>query len=198
MEDRKAVIAERVRELAESYCIRVKQVSIDHSANQEMELTFYLDLDDSERPHKVKIPITDVDDVLLFKEVELESIQGILEDCSVQKFKKDEVVLSAGESNDSIHLLLSGQLHVQLELSLQPVARLEPGELVGEISVVDGQPTTAYVVADEDSRVLVLDESTLWTLFEASPRIAHNLLFIVVQRLRRGDALIKALSLSGG
>ncbi len=62
MEDRKAVIAERVRELAESYCIRVKQVSIGYSANQEMELTFYLDLDDSERPHKVKIPITDVDD----------------------------------------------------------------------------------------------------------------------------------------
>ncbi len=142
--------------------------------------------------------LEELEDVLLFKEVELESIQGILEDCSVQKFKKDEVVLSAGESNDSIHLLLSGQLHVQLELSLQPVARLEPGELVGEISVIDGQPTTAYVVADEDSRVLVLEESTLWALFEASPRIAHNLLFIVVQRLRRGDALIKALSLSGG
>ena len=47
---------------------------------------------------------------------------------------------------------------------------------MGEISVVDGQPTTAYVVADKDCRVLVLDESTLWSLFEASPRIAHNLL----------------------
>ena len=69
---------------------------------------------------------------------------------------------------------------------------------MGEISVVDGQLTTAYVVADEDCRVLVLDESNLWSLFEVSPRIAHNLLYIVVQRLRRGDALIKALSLSGG
>ena len=116
----------------------------------------------------------------------------------MQKFKRDEVVLSAGEPNHSIHLLLSGQLRVQLELSLQPIARLEPGELVGEISVVDGQPTTAYVVADEDCRVLILEASTLWSLFEASPRIAHNLLYIVVQRLRKGDALIKALSLSGG
>ncbi len=142
--------------------------------------------------------LDELEDVLLFKEVELGSIQDILEDCPVQRFKSDEVVLSAGESNGSIHLLLSGQLRVQLDLSLQPIARLKPGELVGEISVVDGQPTTAYVVADEDSRVLVLDESTLWSLFGASPRIAHNLLFIVVQRLRKGDALIKALSLSGG
>ena len=147
---------------------------------------------------KESFELSELKDVFLFKEVELGSIQGILENCPVQKFKSGEVVLSAGESNGSIHLLLSGQLRVQLDLSLQPIARLKPGELVGEISVVDGQPTTAYVVADEDCRVLVLDESTLWSLFEASTRIAHNLLFIVVQRLRKGDALIKALSLSGG
>ena len=142
--------------------------------------------------------LDELEDVLLFKEVELDSVQTILENCPLAKFRKDEVVLSAGESNHSIHLLLSGQLRVQLELSLQPIAKVEPGELVGEISVVDGEPTTAYVVAEEDCRVLVLDESTLESLFEASARVAHNLLYIVVQRLRRGDALIKALSLSGG
>jgi len=142
--------------------------------------------------------LDELEDVLLFKEVELESVQGILENCPLTKFRKDEVVLSAGESNHSIHLLLSGQLRVQLELSLQPIAKVEPGELVGVISVVDGEPTTAYVVAEENCRVLVLDESTLESLFETSSRIAHNLLYIVVQRLRRGDALIKALSLSGG
>jgi CRP-like cAMP-binding protein len=147
---------------------------------------------------KESFELGELKDVLLFREVELGSIQSILENCPVQKFKSGEVVLSAGESNVSIHVLLSGRLRVQLDLSLQPIARLEPGELVGEISVVDGQPTTAYVVADEDSRLLVLDENTLWSLFGASPRIAHNLLFIVVQRLRKGDALIKALSLSGG
>ncbi len=147
---------------------------------------------------KESFELDELEDVLLFKEVELESIQGILEDCPITKFQKDKVVLSAGESNHSIHLLLSGQLRVQLELSLQPIAKVEPGELVGEISVVDGEPTTAYVVAEEDCRVLVLDESTLESLFETSSRIAHNLLYIVVQRLRRGDALIKALSLSGG
>ena len=142
--------------------------------------------------------LDELEDFHLFKEVELKSIQGILENCPLATFQKDEVVLSAGEPNHSIHLLLSGQLRVQLELSLQPIAKVEPGELVGEISVIDGEPTTAYVVAEEDCRVLVLDETTVESLFEASPRIAHNLLYIVVQRLRRGDALIKALSLSGG
>ena len=131
-------------------------------------------------------------DLLLFKGFELETLQGVLEGGSVQKLKSGEVLIYAGKPNHSIYLLLSGNLRVQLDLALQPIARLEPKELVGEISVVDGQPTTAYVVADEDCRVLVLDESTLWSLVGASPRIARNLLYILAQRLRRGDSLIRA------
>ena len=113
---------------------------------------------------KESVDIGELKDVLLFKGVELESLRGVLEGCSVQKLKSGEVLIYSGKPNHSIYLLLSGHLRVQLDLSLQPIAKLEPGELVGEISVVDGQPTTAYVVADEDCRVLVLDESTLWSL----------------------------------
>ncbi len=141
---------------------------------------------------KESVDMGALEDVFLFKGVELESLQGVLEGCSVQKLKSGEVLIYAGKPNHSIYLLLSGHWRVQLDLSLQPIARLEPGELVGEISVVDGQPTTAYVAADEDCRVLVLDESTLWSLVGASPRIARNLLYILAQRLRRGDSLIRA------
>ncbi len=141
---------------------------------------------------KESVDIGELKDMHLFKGVELETLQGVLEGCSVQKLKSGEVLIYAGKPNHSIYLLLSGNLRVQLDLALQPIARLEPKELVGEISVVDGQPTTAYVVADEDCRVLVLEESTLWSLVGASPRIARNLLYIIAQRLRRGDSLIRA------
>ena len=42
--------------------------------------------------------LDELEDVLLFKEVDLGSIQDILENCPVAKFKKEEVVLSAGET----------------------------------------------------------------------------------------------------
>ena len=142
--------------------------------------------------------MSELEGVLLFRGVELGSIQEILESCPVQKLKSGEVLIESGKPNHSIHVLLTGQLTVHLELSLQPIARLEQGEVAGEISVVDGEPATAYVVAEEDCRVLELSEDVLWSLLEASPRIAHNLLFVVVQRLRRGDSLIRALSLAGG
>ena len=36
--------------------------------------------------------------------------------------------------------------------------------MVGELSLIDGQLTSAYVVAEADSRLLVLDDQTFWSL----------------------------------
>ncbi len=68
MEDRRrneAAIAERVRELAQSYCIQVEQVSyspVNNPLNQETELTVSFDVGNSKHPREIKIPVKDVDD----------------------------------------------------------------------------------------------------------------------------------------
>ncbi len=68
MEDRRrneAAIAERVRELAQSYCIQVEQVSyssVNNPLNQETELTVSFDVGNTKRPREIKIPVKDVDD----------------------------------------------------------------------------------------------------------------------------------------
>ncbi|MDA2934999.1 GGDEF domain-containing protein, partial [Acidobacteria bacterium AH-259-D05] len=132
----------------------------------------------------------ELENLPFLKGAEFESIRGLLEGCPVKKLESGEVLISAGKHNETFYLLLSGQLRVHLKLSMDPIAILEPGEVVGEISVIDGQPTTAYVVADGDSRLLVMDENSLWSLVESSSRIARNLLYILAQRLRQGNALI--------
>ncbi len=68
MEDRRrneAAIAERVRELAQSYCIQVEQVSyspVNNPLNQETELTVSFDVGNRKRPGEIKISVKDVDD----------------------------------------------------------------------------------------------------------------------------------------
>ncbi len=67
MDERKtneAAIAERVRELAQSYGVQVKQVShrpVNSPLNTEIELTVFLELGDSKK-REVKIRVKDVDD----------------------------------------------------------------------------------------------------------------------------------------
>ena len=115
----------------------------------------------------------------LFKGVEYESIIGLLEDCPVHELQQEDILLNRGESNHLLFVILSGHLRVHLELSVDPVTVLGPGEVVGELSLIDGQPTSAYVVADDHCPVLALNEKTLWSLVEASHIVARNMLFPV-------------------
>ncbi|MFQ5929877.1 MAG: diguanylate cyclase [Acidobacteriota bacterium] len=132
----------------------------------------------------------ELENLLLFKDVDLEAIQGLLKNCSVREVKQGDVVIHAGQPNRFLYLLLSGRLRVHLKLALDPIAVLEPGEVVGEISLIDGQLTTAYVVAHADCRLLVIDEKVMWSLVDSSHAVARNLLFVIARRLRHGNTLI--------
>ena len=129
----------------------------------------------------------------LLRGIELESIQNLLEECPIQELRKDDVLIKAGQPNHSVYLLLAGRLSIHLKkLTLGPSVLLGPGEIVGEMSVIDRQLTSATVVAHEDCCLLVLDEKVIWSLVEFYPIVARNLLFILSQRLRHGNVLIEA------
>ena len=129
---------------------------------------------------------------ILWKGVELDSILDLLQDCPIKEFTGGDVLIQAGQPNDFLYLILSGRLRIHLkDLTLAPIVMLEPGEVVGEMSVFDRQPASAYVVAQEDSRLLVLDRATIWSLIEIYPIVARNLLFVLAQRLRSGNALVE-------
>ncbi|MDX1488807.1 MAG: cyclic nucleotide-binding domain-containing protein, partial [Acidiferrobacterales bacterium] len=93
-------------------------------------------------------------------------------------------LLAAGQLNNCLYLLLSGRLKVCLDPSRgDPMAIIEPGESAGEISVMDQQPISAYVVAESSSRLLVVSRETFWKLVDTSHKVASNLLSILAQRL---------------
>ncbi len=91
----------------------------------------------------------------------LESIQGLLDDCEVRHLKAEEILIHAAQANHFLYVTLSGRVRIHLKLNLEPVVIMEAGEVVGELSMIDGQMTSAYVVAHEDCRVLKLDEKTM-------------------------------------
>ena len=139
---------------------------------------------------KDSLDLRELENMLLLKGVDLESIQGVLDSCSVRYVKRGDILIHAGQRNHLLYMLLSGRLRIHLELSLNPVVILGPGELVGELSLIDGQLTSAYVVADEESRLLVMDDKTMWSLVASCHAVARNLLFVLAQRLRHGNSVI--------
>lgn len=134
---------------------------------------------------------SDLKRICLFKNVNLESIKGLLEDCPVQKFERGDVVIGAGQFLRHIYLVLEGYLRVHPQsLDQGPIVVLGPGDIAGEISVIDHQPTTAFVVADDSCLLIVVHEDILWSLIRSSHAAALNLLYILAKRLRNSDVLI--------
>ncbi len=129
----------------------------------------------------------------LFADVAEETIERVVESFVIRRLKSREVLIAPDQDNHCLYLVLSGRLCVYLESTLdEPVSSFGPGEPIGELSVIDKHTTSAYVVAEEDSRLLVLDEKQVWSLVQDSHSFARNLLVNLSERLRRANQLISS------
>ncbi|MDX9820889.1 MAG: cyclic nucleotide-binding domain-containing protein, partial [Syntrophales bacterium] len=95
----------------------------------------------------------------LFRQVPLESIKGLIDACTVLELQPEDVLIKAGQANHATYFVLDGRLRVHLDgPGNKPVAMLGPGESIGEMSVLDQQPASAFVIADKPCRLLVMEE----------------------------------------
>ena len=118
----------------------------------------------------------------------------LLSDCATRNLTKDEMLIEMGDSNKNVYLILSGSFNVHLTRNnSDPVAVLNPGQSVGEMTIIDHQPASAFVSAAENSRVLIIDEDVMWSLIGSSHAVANNLLVILSQRLRHGNFVINKI-----
>ena len=130
----------------------------------------------------------------IFNRVNIDEIEPILKNCSIREIKEGETLINAGQANHDLYLILEGRLRVHLSTDMNsPVATLTAGQSVGEVSIIDHQPASAYVIADTDARLLKVSENELWRLVETSHAIANNILVILSQRLRYGNTVINKI-----
>jgi CRP/FNR family transcriptional regulator, cyclic AMP receptor protein len=96
---------------------------------------------------------------------------GVLEDSDIEwlmtegrqrHVAAETTIITERQPIDSLFLLLEGELLVYTEAhGREPIARLYPGEIVGELSFVDAQLPTASVVAQRESWLLAIPRETL-------------------------------------
>ena len=136
-------------------------------------------------------PAEDLAKLALFRSVNVEELPPFLHDCEIRSVPSGAVLIEADQPNDRLYLVLAGEFGVHLDSpDSPPIVILGAGETVGELSLIDKGSTSAYVVAHEPSRVLVLSEATMWSLVTASHAISLNLLRTLSTRLRRDNRLI--------
>lgn len=107
--------------------------------------------------------------------------------------KAREMVCRKGEPGEALFIVISGKLKVtnQSEDGRELIlAILEDGETFSEMSLLDGQPRSANVMAVQDSNLLVIKRQDFLTFLEQHPKVAIALLVILSKRLREMDSLM--------
>ena len=90
-------------------------------------------------------------------------------------------IMRTGEAGDAMVLVLEGTAMIERAGRKVPVA---PGELVGEIAVLDGGPRTATVVAESRVRSLEISRDDLMRVLAADPQAATALIAVLASRFR--------------
>lgn len=97
-------------------------------------------------------------------------------------------VLAADQDNHHTFFVITGRLAVRLHhASSEPLARLGPGDCVGEVSTLTQGATSAWVICEEASELLVIDRQALLAWAQQSHQLALNLLQLMGDRLRRSN-----------
>ena len=98
-----------------------------------------------------------------------------------------ETLFEQGDTASEAFVLTAGRLAVQINAGSErrTVARLEPGELVGEMALLADAPRSATIVALHDSHLIRLPRAALDILLAGAPEARNFFFHILIARLRQ-------------
>ena len=120
-----------------------------------------------------------------------EQLAWLVPMCQLHYFNAGQLLLDPGRFDDRMYIVLEGQLQVQLDdAGSQVLAFVGPGQWVGEMSVLEGLPPSAKVIARSSTRLLAIDGPAMRTVLDHSAPVARNLLRSLSGRLRKDNLLV--------
>lgn len=141
----------------------------------------------------MKLIMTDseISRLLLFQGVNPDSIRAWIDNCRIDTFNSNMVILNPEIKNKNMYVILEGKVSIHLEsIDNDPIALVHQGECIGEMSIFDGQNPSAYVRTETPTRVLVIEREELLNLIDHSHGVARNLLYLLSNRLRLGNEAV--------
>lgn len=127
-------------------------------------------------------------------EVELQRIAQV---AVARSFPKGARVFHEGDESDACYVVRSGEVRVTREHSdgrAIALATLGPGEIVGELAMLDGEVRSASVEALSDVELLAISAPDMRGLLERNPEITSKLVIALTRRVRETNERVSRQS----
>jgi CRP-like cAMP-binding protein len=134
----------------------------------------------------------------LFSELSPGDLDELAASLRGRRCGKGQIIFAEGDPGNSLYLIESGRVNVSLstpdgkEVLLNS---LGPGDLLGELALLDGEPRSADAIVQEDARLLVLQRDDFVRFVETHPKVGLKLLAAVSRKLRRTTQQVQDVAL---
>jgi CRP/FNR family cyclic AMP-dependent transcriptional regulator len=120
--------------------------------------------------------------VPLFSGLPKRHLKGLANLAGERQLGEGSLLAEEGKPGDNFFVLVEGMARVVR--GKKTVAQLRPGDWFGEISLIDGGPRTASVVAETPVEVMILSRKPFTSMLQREPSIVLKMLEELARRLR--------------
>ena len=130
----------------------------------------------------------------IFKKCKKRDIKSLAKASSIRRYEPGEYLCKQGDKGVALFIIVEGKVKVIEEIDSEKkveVAELGPGNVVGELSIIDGAERVASVVASEPTTCIVLTSWDFKAVLKSRPEIALDILPVIVARFRETTSLLR-------
>lgn len=98
-------------------------------------------------------------------------------------------IFSEGEPGDVMYVVLEGEIDIRV--GGESIQTALPGDLVGEMALIDTKARSATALAASDCRLAAVDEQEFINMVQKNPFFSLHVLRVLAERLRRMDAKVE-------
>lgn len=113
------------------------------------------------------------------------------EDTDYKNYKAGEVIFREGEPGDTMYIIKEGA--VEVTVGGEKFVAGQPGDLLGEMAMIDSSARSATAIAKTDCKLIELNEKQFAFQVQRTPIFAIFVMKILVERLRKMNKILSTM-----
>ena len=133
-----------------------------------------------------------------FQQMRNEELDEVIGFAVERRGPRGTLIFSKGEDGSSLMAVLAGRIRISAvsadgkEVTLNVIG---PGEIFGEIALLDGKPRSADATAVEDTVLIVVERKQFLPFLLKNETLVERLLVVLCDRLRRTSSVLEEIAL---
>ncbi len=135
---------------------------------------------------------------VLFGGLSADERAAVVARARIRTINAEETIFALGSPGDQMMALLRGTVRINvpsLEGRELLLAIIRPGEVFGELAVLDGKERSADAIAESPCTLAILDRHDILSFFERNPSAWPKLVKVLCHRLRHTDQVFAEVAL---